>query len=110
MMIVRNPPRDPSHLDLITQTPEHRAVEVAIRIARVPFECAATTEPSRWSALLRYHGEDATFVLNLPAPVSIAVAPSGWGADASEQVPTIVDGAQGVLELAALIAATAGPA
>ncbi len=108
MMIVRNPPAEPAHLELITQSPEHRAVEVAIRIARVAFQCAELAEKPTWDELREHHGKDVTFVLDLPVPVSIAVAAAGRPAGSNEEAPMIIDGAQGVLELAALIAATAG--
>lgn len=108
-MIVLNPPADPRHLELITRTPEHRAVETAIRIARVPFECVEATEATKWNSLLQDHGEDATFVLDLPVPLSIAVVCDRQAVDENDEAPMIVDGAQGVLELAALIAGIAGP-
>lgn len=108
-MIVLNPPAEPGHLELITRTPEHRAVETAIRIARVPFQCAELTKPSAWDEARRFHGEDVTFVLDLAVPISIAVFSAGQPNAITADPPMIVDGAQGVLELAALIAGTAGP-
>jgi hypothetical protein len=74
MIIVRNPPAALGCLDLITATPELRAVEAAIRIARVSFLCAELTDESRWNDLRRYHGDATTFVLDLPVPVSMAVS------------------------------------
>ena len=108
-MIVINPPAAPGHLALITRTPEHRAVETAIRIARVPFQCAEATSASSWSDLLRYHGDDVTFVLDLNVPISLSVFHGDKDGAATDEAPMVIDGAQGVLELAAFIASIAGP-
>ncbi|MCG7349921.1 hypothetical protein [Sphingomonas sp. ACRSK] len=101
-MIVLNPPAPLRHWELITSTPEQRAVETAIRIARVPFRCAENVGPLEWLRLLEDYGADTTFILDLPVGVPISVRSSS--ADDEEAHQKIVDGAPGVLDLAATIA------
>jgi len=98
-MIVINPPTPPKCLPLVTTTPEHQAVETAIRIARLPFSSKETEDAASWKRTLAYHGSETTFVLGLPTPVSIAVLKRSDDHD-----DDLVDGATGVLELAASLA------
>jgi len=106
-MIVLNPPVEPAYFQLVTRSPEHRAVETAIRIARVPFYCAEMTDPEKWRCLLQRHGDRTTFVLGLQTPMPISVAIPGGDVDEDESPSMIVDGAQGVLDLASFIASIA---
>ena len=101
-MIVLNPPSPPAHLQLITTTAEEQAVETAIRVARVAFRCQQNVDAVEWLRVLKHYGPDTTFVLDLPSGTSIALCEGSGG----ENTPgcMVVDGAAGVLDLAAQIA------
>lgn len=101
-MIVLNPPAPPAHLQLITTTAEKRAVETAIRVARVAFRCQQNVDAVEWLRVLNHYGPETTFVLDLPSGTSIALCDGSGGEDTPEGI--VVDGAAGVLDLAAQIA------
>lgn len=98
-MIVLNPPPPPAYINMVTQSPDQRAVETALRIARVSFRCAETEDPATWQRLLDDCGEpSATFVLGrlVLLPITVRTQPT------PDDLET-VDGAMGVLNLAALL-------
>lgn len=102
-MIVLNPPPPPAYLDVVTQTPDQRAVETALRIARVSFRCAETEDRATWQRLLDECGDPgATFILGRNALMPIAVRTTATLDDQET-----IDGAVGVLNLAALLSSIA---
>ena len=109
-MIVLDPPVTPAHLTLVTTHRSHQAVEVALRIARLDFICDETVNNSmEWFRLLEQHGANATFIVKprnaniLTIDIVDGIAP----ADAEWKNHKIVKGAQGVLDLAALLSTLA---
>lgn len=98
-MIVLNPPPPPAYLDVVTQTPDQRAVETALRIARVSFRCAETEDRATWQRLLDECGDpSATFILGRVDLIPIAVRAAATPDDLET-----VDGPMGVLDLAAML-------
>ncbi len=102
-MIVINPPAAPAHFTLKTKSLEHQAVETAIRIARVEFRCEETEDPIRWLRLLQRFGDQTTFVLELLSPMAISIIEASAVSEADLGDHLVVDGAAGVIDLAASI-------
>ena len=110
-MIIVNPPTDVPGIDLVCRNPRHRAVEAAIRIARIPFRCqdhpdvdALDWMRSVWQQEQEEHGlgKALAFVLLLDGyrlPVHIYEPSDVDRIDACHG--RVIDGASGILALAA---------
>ncbi|MGW8278529.1 hypothetical protein ACWGK7_03410 [Sphingomonas aurantiaca] len=104
-MIVVNPPPMPQSVPgLVSLSPEERALELALQLARVDYSCSQNTDSATWLRVLRDHGARTSFVVHGKRSFAYAVLRKDEMSSTEYDKHFIMDGLAGVVEAATMIA------